>query len=431
MSSAADPLPAPDAPPTSTPTRPPFWFKRVRIRNYKSIAFCDVTLEPLTLFVGRNGAGKSNFLDALSFLRDFVAYGFSEAVDKHGGPDGVMRRGAAELEVEVEFSLSPGETGNEPCEVTFGLVVEGVDRLVAKREWCRMSHAEGQWPREYEAGPKTIVLSEGKTALREQPRRVTADEAALGIALAMFERHAPEAGWVASFLHGTQVFNFIPEVMRLPQRRTTGSPLGRDGANLANVISEMPLKAEYFKLPSELPRIKQYLEVVVPQIEGIDTATYGGYSVLEFAVAGVPGPLPAASMSDGTLRVLATLVAAFQHSPFVEASAVGFEEPEAALHPAATYALIAALDEASLRRQILLTTHSPALLDAEEVTPDRVRVVEYVDGATRIGVMDEASASIVRDHLNTVGGLEREDRLEIDAADLDRQLALAAGGPAE
>jgi predicted ATPase len=54
-------------------SKPPF-LRRVQIRGYKSIAFCDVTLEPLTIFVGRNASGKSNFLDALSFLRDCVQF---------------------------------------------------------------------------------------------------------------------------------------------------------------------------------------------------------------------------------------------------------------------------------------------------------------------------------------------------------------------
>ena len=43
---------------------------RVALRNYKSIATCDVPLGPLTILVGPNGAGKSNFLDAMRFCRD-------------------------------------------------------------------------------------------------------------------------------------------------------------------------------------------------------------------------------------------------------------------------------------------------------------------------------------------------------------------------
>jgi hypothetical protein len=65
-------------------TKPPF-LRRVRIRGYKSIAFCDVTLEPLTVLVGRNGSGKSNFLDALSFLRDALDSGLNLALQQHGG----------------------------------------------------------------------------------------------------------------------------------------------------------------------------------------------------------------------------------------------------------------------------------------------------------------------------------------------------------
>lgn len=41
------------------------FIRRVAIRNYGSIAACQLDLEPLTFLVGPNGAGKSNFLDAL------------------------------------------------------------------------------------------------------------------------------------------------------------------------------------------------------------------------------------------------------------------------------------------------------------------------------------------------------------------------------
>ena len=41
---------------------------RVSLRNYKSIAACDVQLQSLDFLVGRNGAGKSNFLDSLRFV---------------------------------------------------------------------------------------------------------------------------------------------------------------------------------------------------------------------------------------------------------------------------------------------------------------------------------------------------------------------------
>src|SRR5438552_12764020 len=65
-------------------TKPAF-LRRVRIRGYKSIAFCDVALEPLTILVGRNASGKSNFLDALAFLRDLMEMRATEAVNERKG----------------------------------------------------------------------------------------------------------------------------------------------------------------------------------------------------------------------------------------------------------------------------------------------------------------------------------------------------------
>jgi YgjP-like, metallopeptidase domain/AAA ATPase domain len=87
-------------------TKPAF-LRRVRIRGYKSIAFCDVTLEPLTILVGRNASGKSNFVAALAFLRDVVVKGVHEAVKLHGGRDAVLCQtidsSFVSLEVEARF----------------------------------------------------------------------------------------------------------------------------------------------------------------------------------------------------------------------------------------------------------------------------------------------------------------------------------------
>src|SRR6516162_3738747 len=87
-------------------TKPPF-LRRVRIRGYKSIAFCDVTLEPLTILVGRNASGKSNFLDALAFLRDLLDDGVNSALEDHGGTSlfsQVLRTNRLTFEIDSEFS---------------------------------------------------------------------------------------------------------------------------------------------------------------------------------------------------------------------------------------------------------------------------------------------------------------------------------------
>src|SRR5947208_12582597 len=86
-------------------TRPAF-LRRVRIRGYKSIALCDVRLQPLTVLVGRNGSGKSNFLDALAFLRDSMDTSVTEALKRRGGWSAVLCKTAGTRQIEFEFEAA-------------------------------------------------------------------------------------------------------------------------------------------------------------------------------------------------------------------------------------------------------------------------------------------------------------------------------------
>jgi len=70
----------------------PTFLTRVRIKNYRSIGSCDLTLRPLTFLVGPNGSGKSNFLDALRFAADSLRDSLDHAIRERGGIGEVRRR---------------------------------------------------------------------------------------------------------------------------------------------------------------------------------------------------------------------------------------------------------------------------------------------------------------------------------------------------
>ena len=91
---------------------------------------------------------------------------------------------------------------------------------------------------------------------------------------------------------------------------------------------------------------------------------------------------------------------------------VGIEEPEAALHPAAAGVLIDALFQASRTRQVVVTSHSPDLLDDERLTSDHVVAVLGREGCTEIGAIDEAGRIALLNHLYTAGELLRLDQLQ-------------------
>src|ERR1700684_3773480 len=90
---------------TEVLAKPPF-LRRVRIRGYKSIAFCDVALEPLTILVGRNASGKSNFLDALAFIKDAMETNITEATKRHGGWQSMLSHLTTDGEIAFELELA-------------------------------------------------------------------------------------------------------------------------------------------------------------------------------------------------------------------------------------------------------------------------------------------------------------------------------------
>ena len=165
----------------------------------------------------------------------------------------------------------------------------------------------------------------------------------------------------------------------------------------------------------------------------------GPKETLEFRqeVAGSENPwrFLAGNMSDGTLRALGILVSLFQASngDRVHVPLVGIEEPEVALHPAAGGALMDALREASRKTQVVLTSHSPDLLDNVKLPTDTILAVHSEKGATRITSVDEASLAMLRQGLYTPGELLRLNQLQPNESAYEesiRQMRLFDEAPA-
>jgi len=133
------------------------------------------------------------------------------------------------------------------------------------------------------------------------------------------------------------------------------------------------------------------------------------------------------NVSDGTLRALGVLIALFQGIGLeADCPLVGLEEPELALHPAAASALLDAVQEAAESRQVVVTTHSPDLLDSSLVTADMIRPVIMVQGETRSGPVDDAGRTALAEGLYNPGELLRMNQLAPSAMNADQ---LRAGAP--
>ena len=92
-------------------------------------------------------------------------------------------------------------------------------------------------------------------------------------------------------------------------------------------------------------------------------------------------------------------------------SLIGIEEPEIALHPAAAGILWDAIQDGTYLTQILVTTHSPDLLDRKDIATDVILATDSEAGTTQIGPIIESSREAIRDRLVTPGELLRQKRL--------------------
>ena len=375
---------------------------RVHLKNYKSIAACNVQLGPLMFLVGPNGAGKSNFLDALRFVADALNSSLDHALRARGGINDVRRRSRGHpnhFSIRLHFTLPEGATGHyafrigsrprggyevltEECKVQ--------EKLLTTEEYFRVKN-----------GKVETSVQVAPAASKDRLYLVNAS----GL---------PEFRPIYDAFSRMGFYNPNPDKIRELQDPDLGELLIRDGSNLASVLAQLS--------PPAKQRIEEYLASIVPGVQKVDAKEIRPKETLEFRqdVAGDKHRwrFLANNMSDGTLRVLGILVAVFQENQETQNRVllVGIEEPEIALHPAAAGVLLGSLRQAANKTQVLITSHSPDLLDNEDLDIASILAVEARDGNTAIGPVDEVGRSAVQDRLFTVGELLSIDQLQPDPA---------------
>ena len=392
------------------------FIKRVILKNYKSIAACDVQLQPLTFLVGRNGSGKSNFLDALRFVADALNTSLEHAIRDRGGYNGIrrqVRRRSNYLSIRLNFILTDGSSGDYAFRFKFA----PGKQFEVQKEVCSVQNKQPGIADAYYSVESGIV----KDASVEVTPAATKDRLYLVNASGI-----PEFQPVYDALSRLGFYNLNPEKIREPQVPNSGNILNRSGSNITSVLANLsqPVKT----------RVEEYLGTVTPGICELKVKSLGNRETITFLQKVADGNYVwkyyANDMSDGTLRALGILVALFQENPDVEnrIKLVGIEEPEIALHPAAAGVLFDALRDAARRTQVIVTTHSPDLLDNKDLDIESILAVEAHDGNTVIAPVDEASRSVVQDRLFTAGELLRSNQLQPDPTALpaakEKQLSL-------
>jgi len=383
------------------------FIQRVVLRNYKSIGQCDLSLHPLTYLVGQNGAGKSNFLDALHFVRDALTGSLDSAIHERGGLHEICRRSSDPpnpLGMRLEFRLKDGRNGRYAFEI--GAKPGGGYEV--EREECVIGGVG--------KGPFFRIAKGQLRDCSESPfPAITSDRLAL-VAASGFTAFRP----VFDRLTSMGFYNLNPKLMRELQKPQEGRLLKPVGENIASVIGHLERVA-----PDRIKAIQEYLQSIAPMIHGMERKVIGSMETLEFRqeIAGAQHPWKflAQNMSDGTLRALGVMTALLQGNVDYSPTLIGIEEPETALHPAASAALREVLAQATTHTQVLVTSHSPDLLDHRDIHADSILSVIFERGETKIAPLDEASRQMLREHLFSAGELLRMNQLAPDRKIIEQQ----------
>lgn len=396
------------------PRHPGPFLRKLSIRNYKSIAACQVSLKALTILVGRNGSGKSNFLDAVRFVTDALLTSLDHALKSRGGIGDVRRRSTGHpinFAIKLEVALSDYRLA------TYGFEIAAREKggFAVRSELLDIRDSSNRVAAQYRREERTVSAFVQGSPVEVLPP-VIADRLYLVTAAGLPQfRPAYDALLAMGF------YNLNPESMKEVQSPAAGEILQSDGSNIASVIARLTSEQ-----PNTFERIKTYLASIIPGIENVERIPLGPRETIQFfqKVQGsqYPWRFYASSMSDGTLRALGALVAVTQFAGSeLPIQLVGIEEPETALHPAAAGSLMEALREATSHTQVLVTSHSPDLLDQLDAERDGLLVVASENGNSRIAAPDPASVEAIRRHLYTPGEMLRMDQLQPDASDVKRQ----------
>ena len=339
----------------------------LRVKNYRALHDLELRdLTPLTVLLGPNGSGKSTVFDVFAFLAECFSTGLRKAWNDRLRIQELRTRGAVgPIEIELKYRESP----SSPL-ITYHLSLDETAKgPIVAEEWLMWRRGQTGKPfrfLNFKNGTGEVIsgdLPDEKDVRIEES--LSGHEVLAVSALGQLNKHPRVValrefitGWYLSYLSVASTRNTTEPG---PQER-----LSSNGDNLPNVI-------QYFKEqhPDSLLKIEKALAQRVPRLESVQSESMpDSRLLLTIRDAPFERPVLAKFASDGTLKMLAYLTVLYDPEP---ARLIAIEEPENQLHPMLLREFAEECLQATARSQVLISTHSPFLLNA--LQPNQVWIL--------------------------------------------------------
>ena len=371
--------------------------KSLLLNNWKSFESAQLWVDQLTFIIGTNAAGKSNIVDALSFLAN-TATGcrLSDSVSLiRGGVEGLIKRDEDSATLNIVLIV-----GKEEFNYGISLELEGKELLIKEEKLVVTNHAGREKilysTDEAEEGSNQIVARFQKD--KAGPRKglpVKRDFSVLSQIpnLNVIKDIKEKAELVSNSLKSIFVLDPKPEKMR--HYTPLADKLASDGSNIAGVIAGLPddKKKDFEKKLTDYvrPLPERDLKKIWAEPIGRFKTDAMLYCTEEWTEGNLT-EFDARSMSDGTLRFIAIVSALLSAQ---EGSTLVIEEVDNGLHPSRAGELVMALKELGAQKNIdiICTTHNPVLIDA--LGPEMLPFISYVSrsdisGNSEINLLEDA-----------------------------------------
>ena len=438
--------------------------KRIKIQRYKSLVDLELSLTPLSVLVGPNASGKSNFLDALQLLsRMATCQTLEDAFDPpyRGHPlesftfgdEGIKtllekERVSFSIEIDVQLSTAVIDSVNQRIQKireTAEKDAQNVDNPVSRRS-LPVREKDLRYRIKIEMIPKLGILrvadeylaalsADGKP---KQNRRPFLERMGNRLHLRMegqshplyYERyldfsilsrshyppHYPHLTAMQQELTNWLTFYLEPrEQMRLPNPVKAVHDIGPMGEDLAAFLNTLKARNK-----RQFESVEKSLHTMIPSITGIDVSVNElGEVELDLHEGGKR--ISARVLSEGTLRILGLLALVGAEEP---PALIGFEEPENGIHPRRIQRIARFLETRMILEdiQFIVTTHSSLLPDL--IPPESLYVCRKVNGSTEIEPFNmmhigplwkKADIEVALDHEDALSPSERILRGDFDA----------------
>ena len=338
------------------------------VENFKCLRDVTVELEPFTVLIGPNDSGKTSILDALRLIGQTFVRPVDEVFSGHNRAEVLTwrREAARGLDWRLYFTQGGHEfnyswayfSGQESGETEGGVSFrEGPGKTTLYRLGTMGPIS----------GPFASHRTTSGTMLRSILAHPTPDGTIFRAAVEPF----------TTVLAGLPRYRLDPDALRTPAVPEPDAVLNPSGDNLVAVLDRLISGPDR----TAIVNLEQKLHEAIPTLKGIALRTADGKTgtkTLEFVLDG-PGKsfttIPCAHASDGAMLLTAFLALAYSEQPGM----LLIEEPENGLHPSRLRAVVEMLRKLSTGevgtrpRQVILTTHSPLLLNYTK--PEEVRIV--------------------------------------------------------